>query len=123
MRHAEVVDRAVVGQFIVDAVERTGKAERVLVRAPAWYSDADWNAHYRLLERPGHLIRANGAAFATHRVGVPADVLICGCGWRGHYRRWPQHLRDAPVVLPQISSDGLPDNPPRSGVSTAAPSP
>ena len=94
VRHAVVVDRAVVGRFILDITEQTGKGERVWIRSPARYSGPDWEAHYRLLERPGHAIRANGASFASSEHVVPRDVLVCGCGWRGHFRMWPQHVRD-----------------------------
>ena len=45
----------------------------------------DWDALSPLLERTGHAIRANGAAFAVDPKAVPANVLICSCGWRGHY--------------------------------------
>ena len=98
-RHAEIVARAVAGNFVVDTLEQTAKGDRVQVRGPGNYSGPDWDAHYRLLERPGHAIRANGAAFAVDPKAVPANVLICSCGWRGHYRMWPQHLRVASVPL------------------------
>ena len=102
VRHAQVVDRAVIGRFILDVTEQAGKGERVWIRSPARYSGPDWEAHYRLLEQPDHAIRANGAAFAVSAHVVPRDVLICSCSWRGHFRMWPQHVRDASTLPAQV---------------------
>ena len=106
-RHAEIVVRAIAGRFLVDVVERPGKDPRVDVRQPARYSAQDWATHYRLLECAGHMIRANGAAFAEGTDPVPINVLICACGWRGHYRMWPQHLRAS--AGPRMSAAPGPD--------------